>query len=82
MAIDQALQILNWHANLPKDERPPEYLWDDAKGLELWWQRVEAARSDGVSTSAFNRSSESDSGSSGAAPQVVENDLARMLKQG
>lgn len=44
MAIDHALSVLNWHENLPKDEVPPQHIWEDPEGLEQWWKRVDEKR--------------------------------------
>lgn len=44
MAIDHALAVLNWHENLPKDEVPPQHIWEDPEGLEQWWKRVDEKR--------------------------------------
>ena len=75
VAIEQGLQILNWYENLPKEDVPPEYLWEDAQGLEQWWESVEARREDGMPTQRGRGSSESDSDSD----VMVENDYARFL---
>lgn len=77
MAIEQALTILSWYENLPEEERPPEYLWEDSQGLEMWWASVEAKRSDGVAT---NRGA-TDHAQDDQAPSMTENDHARFLKQ-
>jgi hypothetical protein len=70
--------ILNWMENLSNDERPPEYLWEDDKGLELWWATVEAKREDGASISRGPQDAdEDDSGT----PRQMENDHARYLKE-
>jgi len=81
------LTILSWHEHLSKDEIPPEYLWEDAQGLEAWWLTVEDKRSDGLP--ATDRSSErGDSGDETArdgstgGSGMANNDLARRLKQG
>jgi len=77
VAIEQGLTILNWFEHLPKEDVPPEHLWEDSVGLEQWWQSVEDRRDDGVSTKRGRGSSESDSGN-----EMVENDYARYLKDG
>jgi hypothetical protein len=81
VAIEQGLTILSWHENLSKDEIPPERLWEDSEGLEQWWARVEEKRESGMPVN--NQRSTSDGAN--ASPQgaeVVDNDLARALKQG
>lgn len=81
MAIEHALTVLNWHENLPKDEVPPEHLWEDVEGLELWWKDVEAKREDGIPTRR-GRGSSNDSDDDDPGPEMVENDYARSLKNG
>jgi hypothetical protein len=76
VAIEQALMILSWRENLSRDELPPEYLWEDSKGLELWWGRVEEKRRDGFSTGSASGSDDPES------PDLMENDLARAFRDG
>lgn len=71
-AIEHGLTILNWYENLPKNEVPPEHLWEDSEGLDLWWKTVEAKREDGTSSAG---SSEDET------PELVDNDLAREFKR-
>ena len=80
VAIEHALQILNWHENLSKEDVPPEYLWEDARGLEQWWDDVRARQEDGVATKR-GRSSSRDDDDPTDSDEMVENDLARYLKQ-
>lgn len=80
MAIEHALQVLSWYENLPKDEVPPEHLWEDVEGLEQWWGDVEAKREDGVATTRGRGSKGSDDDD--PDPAMVENDYARFLKNG
>lgn len=77
IAIEQALNILSWYENLPKEDVPPEYLWEDGEGLEMWWRTVEDRRNDGVETSRGHTDHDQDD----QAPKMVENDVARFLKQ-
>lgn len=37
--IRKRMQIDSW-MELPKEKRPPESIWDDAKELEEWFERV------------------------------------------
>lgn len=76
MAIEHALTVLSWHEHLPKDEVPPEHLWDDNEGLDEWWKRVEAKRVDGIPISRARGGTDEDPSA------MAENDLARALKQG
>lgn len=87
MAIEQALTVLNWYENLPKEDVPPEHLWEDVEGLEAWWATVEDRRSDGApSVSTDNRSDGDSRDGTGEAPRsadgsgMAQNDLARYLK--
>lgn len=77
MAIEQGLTILNWFENLPKDEVPPEYLWEDSEGLEWWWSAVEEKRESGDDAVSRPGGDEDDQSSS-----MADNELARFLKQG
>lgn len=77
VAIEHALNVLTWYENLPKDEVPPEYLWEDGEGLELWWKSVEDKRDDGTATSRGRV----DDDDSDQAPGMAENDYARSLKR-
>lgn len=72
VAIEHALQVINWHENLPKEDVPPEHLWADAEGLEKWWARVDARRDDGYTGGADDDDSGPD--------EMQQNDLARYLK--
>ena len=81
LAIEHALNVLTWHENLPKDEVPPEHLWEDSEGLEMWWEHVEQQREDGQPTSR-SRSEADDDGEGDPDPGMAENDYARFLKQG
>lgn len=85
MAIEHALNVLTWYENLQKEDVPPEYLWDDAEGLEQWWEMVEQRRQDGQGTDRLagrsERSSESD-GDDDQDPGMAENDYARFFKKG
>ena len=62
---------------------PPEHLWEDAEGLELWWKKVEDKRSDGRSDledSSRSYSDDEDDADGHQPPGMAENDLARYLK--
>lgn len=73
--------ILGWHENLQKEEVPPEHLWEDSEGLELWWNDVMARREDGIPTSR-GRGASDDSDDDDPGREMVENDYARFLKNG
>jgi hypothetical protein len=61
---------------VPADEVPPEYLWEDEQGLEMWWNTVEDKRNDGMSTSRGNTDHAHDD-----QAHMTENDHARFLKE-
>ncbi len=75
------MNVLSWYENLPKDEVPPEYLWEDSQGLEQWWAAIEDKRSDGMPTSR-GRIDVPDGDDGDQPPGMAENDYARFLKQG
>jgi hypothetical protein len=35
---------LDWFSNYSKEEIPPEHLWEDVEGLDLWFGRVSEDR--------------------------------------
>ena len=76
--MEQALTIISWMQNLPEDEIPPEHLWEDTEGLELWWKAVDVKRKDGASISR----GPTDHAQDDQGPQQTENDYARFLKRG
>lgn len=43
-AVNEALMILSWHENLPKDEVPPRNLWWSGDLLDNWFEDVERRR--------------------------------------
>lgn len=61
--------ILAWHESRPKEEIPPEHLWDDSDGLEEWWERIEVKKD-------F-----SSGGSSVKDEDLVTNEYARTFKK-
>lgn len=79
MAIEHGLSILSWHEHLPKEDVPPEHLWEDSEGLEQWWATVEARRDDGGATTT--RGTEpSETGDAEPGREMAENDYARHFK--
>jgi hypothetical protein len=72
VAIEQALLILNWHENLPPEEIPPQYLWEDPEGQEQWRQQLQTRKEYAASTGR----SLSDVGDE----ELVSNDLAREFR--
>lgn len=79
VAIEHALTILSWYENLPEDERPPEHIWEDNEGLELWWKSVAAKQQDGMPTSR-GMDERSDRDDDDQSPRMAENEYARFLK--
>lgn len=69
------MTVLTWFDNLAKDEIPPEHLWEDTKGLELWWADVQERRDRKYGTSTATDNDDRDS-----APELAENDLARAFR--
>jgi hypothetical protein len=43
-AVNEALMVLGWHENLPKDEIPPRNIWWSGKLLDQWFEDVERRR--------------------------------------
>ena len=43
-ALNEALTVLSWHENLPKDEIPPRHIWWDSEAVEDWFRKVQEAR--------------------------------------
>ena len=72
VAIEQALMILNWYENLPEEEIPPQYLWEDPEGLEQWRQQLRDRKEYAASTGRPL----SDVGDE----ELVSNDLAREFR--
>lgn len=57
---------------------PPEYLWEDSEGLELWWASVEDKRKDGSTGRGSETTVETDDDQ---GPGMAENDIAQFLKR-
>ncbi len=45
MAVNQALTVISWHENLPRDEQPPRHIWYSGEKVEEWFKDVERKRS-------------------------------------
>jgi hypothetical protein len=73
VAIEQAISILGWYENLQKNEVPPEYLWEDSEGLEMWWNSLDERRE------AKNHQYRQGAGDDGES-EMASNDMARFLK--
>ena len=43
-AVNEALMVLAWHENLPKDELPPRNIWWSGELLDKWFKDVEEKR--------------------------------------
>lgn len=77
--------VLNWHENLQKEEIPPEHLWEDSEGLEMWWATVEERRKNGEDGPVNpDRISVPDAADGDADHEggMAENQLAAALKRG
>lgn len=68
--------LLNWLENLQREDQPPEYLWADDKGLELWFAAVREKQESGLPTRGTTDHAHTDQ-----APAMVENDHARALRE-
>lgn len=74
MAIEHSLTILSWHENYPSDEVPPEYLWEDPEGLDMWFKKVMQKREEQASGTGVPDNFEPDDDPLG------DNELARALR--
>lgn len=43
-ALAQALKVLSWFENLPRDEQPPRHIWWSDELLEDWFEDVKRNR--------------------------------------
>lgn len=43
-AVNEALMVLGWHENLPKNEIPPRNIWWSGKLLDQWFEDVDERR--------------------------------------
>lgn len=73
------MAILSWMENAMKDERPPEYLWEDTQGLEEWWARV-AERREARYGAGSSAGSGGGSGDADQSSDMAENEIAKALK--
>lgn len=69
--------ILSWYENHTSEDVPPEYLWEDAEGLEEWWDRVKE-RHEIRASGGGGRAPGSDDNS---GDEFEGNELARALKE-
>lgn len=44
VAVNQALMVISWFENLPKDEQPPRHIWWSDKLLDEWFRDVQDRR--------------------------------------
>jgi len=70
------MTILSWHEHLIKEEIPPEHLWDDSQGLDMWWEYIRDKREDNI---PIPRSGDDEDERDG---RVAENDIAKAFKGG
>lgn len=54
-ALNQALVVLSWYENLPKDEQPPRWIWWSEKLLDEWFKEVTNNRKSGKKTNSYQR---------------------------
>lgn len=43
-AVNEALMVISWHENLPKDEVPPRHIWWSGDLLDNWFEDVDRRR--------------------------------------
>lgn len=43
-AVNEALTVLSWHENLPKDEIPPRHIWWSEDRIDEWFRKVQEDR--------------------------------------
>lgn len=43
-AVNEALTVLSWHENLPKDEVPPRHIWWSPERIDAWFGKVQENR--------------------------------------
>jgi hypothetical protein len=44
VAVNQALMVISWHENLPRDEQPPRHVWWSDELLDQWFRNVQENR--------------------------------------
>ena len=44
VAVNQALMVISWHENLPRDEQPPRHIWWSDELLDEWFRNVQDNR--------------------------------------
>lgn len=65
--------MLSWYEVYAEKEVPPENIWEDSEGLDLWWKDVEERRN--------STDDEPDEPSPGyESTPMLSNDLARELR--
>jgi hypothetical protein len=48
--VNQALTVISWHENLPKDEHPPREIWWSGELLDEWFRNVNEKRGEKTGT--------------------------------
>lgn len=48
-AVNQALAVISWFENLPRDEVPPRHIWWSQELLDEWFVEVQERREKGAS---------------------------------
>jgi hypothetical protein len=76
VAVNQALMVISWYENLPRDEQPPRHIWWSDELLDEWFTNVQE-----------NRGSRSDRGRRSAYQDakdvpMTENELAAQFRPG
>ena len=78
MAVNQALTVISWHENLPKDEQPPRSIWYSGDLVEEWFKDVEDKRSAKYGDSGKSRSRYEDADESPTG--MTTNELAESYR--
>lgn len=65
--------MLSWYEAYAEEEVPPENIWEDSEGLDLWWKEVDRKRKEKAEDPESQSSGDDD-------PKMISNDLARELR--
>jgi len=57
VAVNQALTVISWFENLPKEEQPPRAIWHSAELVDSWFRDVEKKRSEKYGSSGKRKTS-------------------------
>lgn len=77
VGVNEALQVISWHENLPRDEQPPRHIWWSVELLDEWFENVNEKRND--RTGSGRRRSSYDEAED---VPMTENELAAQFRTG